>query len=66
MKLCTPGYLNHEGNVTGKTDRLYSYNGSGDAKFQTILDRWRDEGSLVGLCIDAALKGETEAMQNGN
>ena len=52
MKTCTPGYLNHEGNVTEKTDRLYSYNGSGDAKFQTLLDRWRDEGKLVGLRVD--------------
>ncbi|KFA70668.1 Atr8, partial [Stachybotrys chartarum IBT 40288] len=58
MKLCTPGYLNHEGDITEKTDRLYSYNGSGDTKFQIILDKWREEGKLVGLSIDGATEAD--------
>ncbi len=45
---CTPGYYNNEGQPNPKSIQNSSY-GKGPNAFFTILQAWRDEGSMAGL-----------------
>jgi hypothetical protein len=46
---CTPGYYNNEGKPR---ERSSSY-GPGPVAFHELLRRWRDEGGLDEVLVDA-------------
>ena len=46
---CTPGYYNNEGKPNRKTSFTGNSYGGGPAEFFKLLERWRDDGGLVGL-----------------
>lgn len=46
---CTPGYMNAEGQIRAEGAKRNGGYGDGPAAFFTLLEDWRNEGSLSGL-----------------
>ncbi len=52
LESCTPGYYNNEGKPADRAVQNGSY-GAGPVAFVGVLEKWRAEGSLSGLALDA-------------
>jgi len=52
LESCTPGYYNNEGKPADRAVQNGSY-GAGPVAFVGVLEKWRAEGSLAGLALDA-------------
>ncbi len=52
LESCTPGYYNNEGQPNGLLIRRNGAYAPGIMAFSSILDAWRDEGSLAGIEFD--------------
>ena len=48
---CTPGYYNNEGKKGGK-GFLEGHYAEGPVPFYSMLEKWREEGSLAGLALN--------------
>jgi cyclohexanone monooxygenase len=52
LESCTPGYYNNEGKPADRAVQNGSY-GAGPVAFVGVLEKWRTDGSLSGLALDA-------------
>jgi cyclohexanone monooxygenase len=50
QRLCTPGFYNAEGKLSGGGFFDATYPG-GAVRFNKMLSRWRDQGELEGLVV---------------
>jgi len=56
LEECTPGYYNNEGkpNLRSAQDGFY---GAGPIAYFGVLRRWRDEGTMPGMVVEAGAAG---------
>ena len=59
---CTPGYYNNEGQPKGGSGFAGAYP-AGPAKFNQLLEDWRDTGELPGMELDGVELGAAAAHQ---
>ena len=52
LESCTPGYYNNEGQPNGLLIRRNGSYAPGIMAFSSILDAWRNEGTLEGIRFD--------------
>src|SRR4051794_14356755 len=60
---CTPGYYNNEGQPTGGSGFAGAYP-AGPAKFNQLLEDWRETGELPGMELDGVQLGAAVAQRS--